>query len=114
MERWLSDAGNDSNVDSPGNAVVPPTDEGEAPSAPSGAWAGQVIVDTIPVIGSRVAETIVAEPGCDMSRFPSAGRASSWAGLAPSQHESAGKRKATCCLTDKLACLTRCCSRCSA
>jgi transposase len=71
----------------------PATPEGA--SAPSGAWAAQAIVDAIPGIGSRVAETIVAELGTDMSRFPSAGHASSWAGLAPSQHESAGKRKRT-------------------
>jgi transposase len=67
----------------------------DAPSAPSGAWAAQAIVDAIPGIGSRVAETIVAELGTDMSRFPDAAHASSWAGLAPSQHESAGKRKQT-------------------
>jgi hypothetical protein len=52
-------------------------------------------VDAIPGIGSRVAETIVAELGTDMSRFPTGAHASSWAGLAPGQHESAGKRKTT-------------------
>ena len=69
--------------------------EAEAASAPSGAWAAQAILDAIPGIGQRVAETLVAELGTDMSRFPSAGHASSWAGLAPGQHESAGKRKQT-------------------
>lgn len=64
-------------------------------SAPDGAWAAHAIVDAIPGIGSRVAETIVAELGTDMSRFPDAAHAASWAGLAPSQHESAGKRKNT-------------------
>lgn len=70
----------------------PPAD---APSAPAGAWTAQAILDAIPGIGLRVAETILAELGTDMSRFPDAAHASSWAGLAPSQHESAGKRKAT-------------------
>src|SRR5215468_1447545 len=83
---------------------MPPTDEGigpdedettpDAPTAPDGAWAAQVIVDAIPGIGSRIAETIVAELGTDMSRFPSSAHVGSWAGLAPGQHESAGKRKA--------------------
>jgi transposase len=67
----------------------------EASSAPDGAWAAQAIVDAIPGIGERVAETLVAELGTDMSRFPNAAHASSWAGLAPGQNESAGKRKST-------------------
>jgi transposase len=67
----------------------------ETGSAPAGAWAAQVLVDAIPGIGERVAETLVAELGTDMSRFPNAAHASSWAGLAPGQHESAGKRKST-------------------
>lgn len=33
--------------------------------------------------------------GTDISRFASKGHVSSWAGLAPGQHESAGKRKRT-------------------
>ena len=40
----------------------------------------------------RTAEVIVAELGCDMTRFPTAGHAASWAGLCPGNHESAGKR----------------------
>jgi transposase len=67
----------------------------EEPSAPSGAWAAQAIVDAIPGIGMRVAETILAELGTDMSRFPSSAHTSSWAGLAPGQDQSAGKRKST-------------------
>jgi hypothetical protein len=35
---------------------------------------------------------IAAELGCDMTRFPTAGHAASWAGLCPGNHESAGKR----------------------
>jgi transposase len=67
----------------------------DSPSAPDGAWAAQAIADAVPGIGVRVAETIIAELGTDMSRFPSSAHASSWAGLVPSQHESAGKRKST-------------------
>ncbi|HEU5085846.1 MAG TPA: IS110 family transposase, partial [Roseiflexaceae bacterium] len=69
--------------------------EATAPSAPDGAWSAQAILDAIPGIGLRVAETILAELGTDMSRFPDSAHVSSWAGLAPGQHESAGKRKRT-------------------
>jgi transposase len=49
-------------------------------------------LDTIPGVARRTAEVIVAELGCDMTRFPTAGHAASWAGLCPGNHESAGKR----------------------
>ncbi len=48
---------------------------------------------SIPGVGKRVAEVIVAEIGTDMSRFPSAGQLASWVGLCPGHHESAGKRR---------------------
>jgi transposase len=58
-------------------------------------WAAaRTICDAVPGIGQTVAETIVAELGTDMGRFPSAAHAASWAGLAPGQHQSAGKRRA--------------------
>ena len=50
-------------------------------------------LDTIPGVGRRTAENLLAEIGPDMSRFPSAGHLASWAGMCPGQHESAGKRK---------------------
>ena len=50
------------------------------------------LLDTIPGIGIATVELIVAEIGTDMTRFPSAGHLSSWAGLAPGNNESAGKR----------------------
>jgi transposase len=50
-------------------------------------------LDTIPGVNRRVAEVILAELGTDMSRFPTAGHAASWAGLAPGKHESAGKNR---------------------
>jgi transposase len=49
-------------------------------------------LDSIPGVGRRVAEVVVAEIGREMSRFPSADHLASWAGLTPGQHESAGKR----------------------
>jgi transposase len=40
-----------------------------------------------------VAEVLVAELGTDMSRFPSAAHAAAWAGVAPGNNESGGKRR---------------------
>jgi len=48
---------------------------------------------SIPGIGKRVAEIIVAEIGVDMSRFPTAAHLASWSGLCPGHDESAGKRR---------------------
>jgi transposase len=48
---------------------------------------------TIPGIGRRIAQVIVAETGGDMTRFASSARLAAWAGLAPGDNESAGKRK---------------------
>jgi len=48
---------------------------------------------TIPGIGQRTAEVIVAETGGDMARFATSARLAAWAGLAPGDNESAGKRK---------------------
>jgi transposase len=49
-------------------------------------------LDTIPGIGRYVAESLLAEIGTDMSRFPTAGHLASWAGMCPGSNESAGKQ----------------------
>ena len=51
------------------------------------------LLDTIPGVGQESAEVIVAEMGADMSRFPTARHLAAWAGLAPGNHESAGKQR---------------------
>jgi transposase len=50
-------------------------------------------LDTIPGVDVRAAQSLVAEIGTDMSRFPTAGHLAAWAGLCPGNHRSAGKRK---------------------
>lgn len=50
-------------------------------------------IDELPGIGRRSTEVILAEIGTDMSRFPSAAHISSWSGLCPGNHQSAGRRR---------------------
>jgi transposase len=55
--------------------------------------AAQERLSTIPGVGRRTAEVLVAEIGTALTRFPSAGHLASWAGLCPGNDESAGKRR---------------------
>jgi transposase len=50
-------------------------------------------IDGIPGMGRRTAEDVLAEIGCDVSRFPTAAQLASWAKVCPGNNESAGKRK---------------------
>jgi transposase len=50
-------------------------------------------LDTITGVGQRAAECIIAEIGVDMTRFPTAGHLSSWAGMAPGNNITGGKRR---------------------
>jgi transposase len=50
---------------------------------------------TIPGVGALAAAGIIAEIGCDMSRFATPAHLISWAGLCPANDESAGKRRST-------------------
>jgi transposase len=50
------------------------------------------LLDTIPGVDVRTAEVILAEIGLDMSQFPTAKDLASWAGLAPGNNQSGGKR----------------------
>jgi transposase len=52
-------------------------------------------LDTIPGIGPWSAQIILAEIGTEMDRFPTAGHLSSWAGMCPGHHESAGKQRSS-------------------
>lgn len=50
-------------------------------------------VDTIPGVGRRTAEVIMAEIGADMARFPTSGHLASWSGVCPGNRQSGEKRK---------------------
>ena len=50
-------------------------------------------LQTVPGVGRRTAQVLLAEVGADLRRFPSAGHLASWAGLCPGNDESAGKRR---------------------
>lgn len=65
----------------------------EKPEKSSLSWDEAVrLLDSIPGINPRAAQSILAEIGTDMSRFPSARHLASWAGMCPGNHESGGKR----------------------
>ncbi len=47
----------------------------------------------VPGIGKQSAQTLIVEVGTDMDQFPDHKHLASWAGLCPSNNESAGKKK---------------------
>ncbi len=52
-------------------------------------------MDSIPVIDQITASVVIAEVGVEMNQFPTVGQLSSWAGLCPGNHESAGKKRSS-------------------
>lgn len=67
-------------VDPPAGLAAPFTDQ-------------VALLTTIPGVGEHVATVIVSEIGVDMSRFPTGAHLAAWAGLAPANNESAGRRR---------------------
>lgn len=79
----------------PSSGSGPDPDVGEPRTAEAGPLDGPQAVsllDTIPGVGGRVAEILVAEIGTRMEQFGSPRRLARWARLAPGNNESAGKR----------------------
>jgi transposase len=57
-------------------------------------WHCRALLQTIPGIGQRVAEIIIAEIGVEVeANFPTAKQLASWCGLCPGNNASGGKRK---------------------
>lgn len=66
-----------------------PTKDDETPLT----WQFAVeLLDTVPGINQRAAEAILAETGINMIQFPDEKHLTAWAGLAPGNNESGGKR----------------------
>ena len=55
--------------------------------------AARELLMPVPGFDRLVIDTVIAETGADMSRFPSPAHLAKWAGLCPGNHESAGKRR---------------------
>jgi transposase len=67
---------------------------GEAPVGLLAPFTAQVeLLTSIPGIGERVATVVISEIGIEMARFPTAKHLAAWAGLAPGNNESAGRRR---------------------
>lgn len=55
--------------------------------------AAVAVWDSLPGIGTRLAQIIVAEVGADLKPFEDAPHLASWAGMCPGNNQSAGKRR---------------------
>lgn len=78
-----------------GAAGPPQEPRGAARPAPDGPGlfpAAVSLLCTVPGIGQRTAENVLAEIGDDMSRFPTSAHLASWAGVCPGNNRSAGKQ----------------------
>ena len=53
----------------------------------------RALLTPIPGFDRLTIDTVIAETGADMARFPSAGHLARWSGVCPGNHESAGKRR---------------------
>lgn len=83
----------------PPSPPAAPADAPPAPAPPSAGDGGELsweaaiqIWDSVPGVGRRLAEQLVAEIGPQPEQFPSAEHLASWAKVAPGNRESAGKR----------------------
>lgn len=83
------DAPSEPNNSADGERRTEVTDESVLPLT----WdAAVALLDTIPGVDRRIAEVMLAEMGLNMSQFPTAKHLASWAGLAPGNYQSGGRR----------------------
>lgn len=75
--------------------VVTAVAPAEADAAPLTWTEAVALLDTIPGVDQRIAEVMLAEMGLNMAQFPTAEDLVAWAGLAPGNNESGGKRYST-------------------
>jgi transposase len=66
-----------------------------APTTPLTWQAAIDLLDTAPGVDQKLAQQVLAEMGINMQQFPTAGHFAAWAGLAPGNRQSGGKRYAT-------------------
>ena len=84
-----SPGGSKPDVEKEADAEQDGVSAGKAPLT----WTEAVtLLDTIPGVNVATSEVMLAEMGLDMSQFPTAKHLAAWAGLAPGNHESGGKR----------------------
>lgn len=98
IARQIAQASASETQEPPSKPTEPPAMTGDTSTEATGAagvplsWEAAVeLLDTIPGVGRRIAELLLAEIGMDMSRFPTPAHLASWAKVAPGNNESAGK-----------------------
>jgi transposase len=79
------------HVDTLDAAVADLTAEIERRLAPHGAVVE--LLCTIPGVGPKTVQVLIAEIGLDMGVFPTSAHLASWAGVCPGNNESGGKRR---------------------
>lgn len=84
----------DSAVEPTVTRETPDPETGELPAPARLTWSHCVVLlDTSPGVDIRGAEDVLAETGINMRQYPNENHLTAWAGLAPGNNQSGGKRK---------------------